>query len=56
MATYFALFRIGQELDPEATLKVARGGLAPSEVIEVAVKPAGLPSSSTMVITDTPDA
>lgn len=34
----------------------AKGGLAPSEVIEVAVNPAGLPASSIIVITDTPEA
>ena len=37
-------------------LKVARGGLAPREVIEVAVKPAGFPLRSVSVITDTPEA
>jgi hypothetical protein len=56
IATYFALHNTGQELEPEATLNEARGGLAPSEVIEVAVKPAGLPVSSTIVITETPEA
>lgn len=42
--------------DPLATLKLARGGVAPSEVTEVAVKPIGFPSSSSRVITDTPEA
>ena len=35
---------------------MANGGVAPSEVMEVAVKPAGLPLESVMVMTDTPDA
>lgn len=56
MATCFAWHRIGQLLEPEATLNDASGGFAPSEVIEVAVNPAGLPSGETMVITETPDA
>ena len=43
-------------LEPLATLKLASGGFAPSEVIEVAVKPAGFPAESVMVITETPDA
>jgi hypothetical protein len=30
-----------QELEPLATLKLASGGFAPSDVIEVAVKPTG---------------
>lgn len=37
-------------------LKVARGGVAPRDVIEVAVKPAGFPVASDIVITETPDA
>jgi hypothetical protein len=43
-------------LDPRATLNEASGGLAPSDVMDVAVKPAGLPSPSRRVITETPDA
>lgn len=37
-------------------MKEASGGFAPKEVIEVAVKPAGFPAASSMVITDTPEA
>jgi hypothetical protein len=43
-------------LEPLATLNVASGGLAPREVIEVAVNPAGFPSAPHRVITDTPEA
>ena len=46
----------GQLDEPLETLKLARGGFAPSEVIEVAVKPIGLPDSSSIVITATPEA
>lgn len=56
MATYLAWQRLGQLLDPEATLKDASGGFAPSEVIEVAVNPAGWPSADNIVITETPEA
>ena len=56
MATYSTFSRIGQVLEPRDTLKLARGGLAPREVIDVAVKPAGLPLESFIVITDTPEA
>jgi hypothetical protein len=56
MATCCAELIEGQELEPLATLKVASGGLAPREVIEVAVKPTGAPAASVVVIIDTPDA
>ena len=56
MATCFALLSADQVLEPVEMLKVASGGLAPSEVIEVAVKPAGFPLWSVRVITDTPEA
>jgi hypothetical protein len=44
------------ELAPLATLKLASGGLAPSEVIDVAVNPTGFPAESFIVMTETPDA
>jgi hypothetical protein len=56
IATYFAAQSGAQELDPLATLKLASGGFEPREVIEVAVNPTGLPCSSVIVITETPDA
>jgi hypothetical protein len=56
IATYFAAQSGAQELEPLATLKLASGGLDPSEVIDVAVNPTGFDCSSTMVMTDTPDA
>lgn len=43
-------------LDPRAILKEANGGLAPKDVIDVAVKPTGFSSESRSVITETPDA
>lgn len=51
-----ALERAGQVEDPLETLKVTRAGFEPSEVIEVAVKPTGLPVLSLAVITATPEA
>jgi hypothetical protein len=56
MATYFAAQSGAHELEPLATLKLASGGFDPSEVIEVAVKPTGLSSSSLIVIIETPEA
>lgn len=47
---------VGQTEEPLDTLKVTRAGLDPSEVIEVAVKPTGDPSSAVAVITATPEA
>jgi hypothetical protein len=44
------------EAEPLATLKLARAGVEPSDVIEVAVKPTGFRFSPFIVITDTPDA
>ena len=46
----------GQELEPLATLKVKSAGLEPSDVIEVAVKPSGVPFGFNAVITATPEA
>jgi hypothetical protein len=43
-------------LEPLATLKLARAGFEPRDVIEVAVKPTGFPFSPVIVITETPDA
>jgi hypothetical protein len=43
-------------LEPLATLKLASAGFEPREVIDVAVKPTGLPFSAVIVITETPDA
>jgi hypothetical protein len=51
-----ALERAGQEEEPCETLKVTIAGLAPSDVIEVAVKPTGSPVSDFVVITATPEA
>lgn len=46
-----------RQLDaPRETLKVTRAGFEPSEVMEVAVKPTGLFSGSTVVITAMPEA
>jgi len=56
MATNFAADSAGQVDEPRATLKLTSGGVAPSEVTEVAVKPTGLPCSSFNVITATPEA
>jgi hypothetical protein len=56
MATWVAVFSGPHEEEPLATLKLARAGFEPSEVIEVAVKPTGLRSSPVIVITETPDA
>lgn len=56
MATQVALQSAGQVEEPLATLKLANGGLAPSEVTDVAVKPTGLASESNIVITATPEA
>lgn len=47
---------VGQAEEPLETLKVTSGGLDPREVIEVAVKPTGDPSSAVAVITATPEA
>lgn len=46
----------GQVDDPLEMLKLARGGVAPREVIDVAVNPTGFPSASSIVITATPEA
>jgi histidinol dehydrogenase len=46
----------GQEEAPLATLNVKRAGFDPSDVIEVAVNPIGLPSGSMVVIIATPEA
>jgi hypothetical protein len=46
----------GHELDARAILKVARGGTAESDAKDVAVKPAGEPSGSSVVTTATPAA
>jgi hypothetical protein len=43
-------------LEPLATLKLARAGFEPSDVIDVAVKPTGFPFSPVIVITETPEA
>ena len=51
-----ALQSEGQVEDPLAMLKLARGGLAPSEVIDVAVNPTGFPSESNRVMMETPEA
>jgi len=56
IATYFAAQSGAQVLEPLATLKLASGGLEPRDVIEVAVNPTGLPCTSVMVMTETPDA
>lgn len=47
---------VGQVDEPLETLKVTKGGFDPSEVIEVAVKPTGVPSLDVAVITATPEA
>lgn len=47
---------MGQADEPRETLNVTSGGLDPREVIEVAVKPTGEPSSAVAVITATPEA
>ena len=51
-----ALQRAGQVDDPLATLKLASGGFAPREVIDVAVNPTGFPSASNKVMMETPEA
>ena len=55
-AMYLAVEIAGQEDEPWETLKVTSAGFDPSEVIEVAVKPTGLPEGSLVVITATPEA
>ena len=53
---YFAVEIAGQEDEPCETLKVTSAGFEPREVMEVAVKPTGLPAWSLVVITATPEA
>jgi hypothetical protein len=43
---YFAVEIAGQEDEPCETLKVTSAGFEPREVMEVAVKPTGLPAWS----------
>lgn len=47
---------VGQTEEPLDTLKVTSAGFDPREVIEVAVKPTGEPSSDVAVMTATPEA
>jgi hypothetical protein len=56
MAMNFAVEMAFQLLAPRATENMTSGGVAPREVIEVAVNPTGLLSASTVVMTETPEA
>lgn len=55
-ATYSAFERLGHDEEPRATLNETSGGVAPSEVTDVAVKPTGVPSGLEKVKIETPEA
>jgi hypothetical protein len=55
-ATKSAFERLGHDEDPRATLNETSGGVAPSEVTDVAVKPTGVPSGLAKVKIETPEA